>query len=182
MNLVGNLLIAPPAVKGNFWHKTVIMVTEHSIQGTLGLVLNKESNLSIEQFGEQIGINLDIPGMMYIGGPINNQSLTMIHTPEWLSKNTLRINEKFSLSSADDILPRLAVGDRPKKWRLFLGMCGWAHGQLLNEIKGVAPYQHQNSWCIASPTVDLVFDSEGKDQWCAGIDQSGKEFAQNILM
>jgi putative transcriptional regulator len=182
MNLVGNLLIAPPAVKGNFWHKTMIMVTEHTAQGTLGLVLNKPSNFSIEQFGEQINLDLDIPGSIYIGGPVSGQSLTMLHTNEWLSKNTLRINDTFNLSSADDILPRLSEGDRPRKWRLFLGMCGWAHGQLLNEIKGVAPYQHQNSWCIASPTVDLVFDSEGKDQWCAGIDQSGKEFAQNILL
>jgi len=182
MNFVGNLLIAPPAVKGNFWHKTMIMVTEHSPQGTLGIVLNKPSNFSIEQFGEQINLDLNIPGPIYIGGPVSSQSLTLLHTNEWLSKNTLRINDTFNLSSADDVLPRLSRGDRPKKWRLFLGMCGWATGQLLNEIKGVEPYLHQNSWCLAQSTLDLVFDGDGPEQWCKAIDKSASEFAQNILL
>ena len=182
MNHVGNLLIAPPAVKGNFWHKTMIMVTEHTAQGTLGLVLNKPSNFSIEQFGEQINLDLDIPGSIYIGGPVNPQSLSLLHSAEWCCSNTMQLNEHFSVSSAEDVLPKLSGGDRPAYWRIFLGMCGWGPGQLLNEMKGVSPYKHQNSWCIATPTIDLVFGSEGKDQWCAGIDQSGKEFAQNILL
>jgi putative transcriptional regulator len=181
MNIVGNLLIAPPSVKNSFWSKSVIMITEHGIQGTLGLVLNKPSNLSIMEFGKQLNMILNIPGMVYIGGPINNQSLALLHTPEWTSKNTLQISDQFSVSSADDILPRLSLGDSPKEWRLFLGMSGWANGQLINEIKGNEPYRHETSWITASPTSELVFDFEGKDQWCKAIDQSASEFAQNLL-
>lgn len=181
MNLLGNLLIAPPAVKGNFWHKTVIMITEQSPQGTLGIVLNKQSQLSIRDFGEQLGIDLDLPGMMYVGGPISNQSLTLLHSPEWLSKNTLRINKHFSLSSADDILPRLAAGDEPEHWRLFLGMCGWAPGQLQGELAGTHPWKIENSWCISSADLDLTFEYDGSEQWCSALDKSANEFAQRIL-
>jgi putative transcriptional regulator len=181
MNIVGNLIIAPPAVKGNFWHKTVIMVTEHHAQGSVGLVLNKRSQMSIVEFGEQLGHQVDVPGFVYLGGPVNVKSLSFLHSNEWNCKNTMQINDEFSISSADDILPRLAMGDRPEQWRLFLGMCGWSPGQLVGEIKGQTPWNEETSWCLASADHELVYGSDTKDQWCNALDRSGLEFAQSIL-
>ena len=181
MDLIGNLIIAPPAVKGNFWYKTVIMITEHHHQGSVGIVLNKRSHMSIKEFGEQLGYELDVPGFVYLGGPVNVKSLSFLHSNDWVSKNTMRINEELSLSSADDILPRLAMGDRPERWRIFLGMCGWAQKQLLGEIKGIPPWQQSTSWCTAKSDLDLVFGSDNKDQWCHALDRSGLEFAQTVL-
>jgi putative transcriptional regulator len=181
MNLVGNLLIAPPAVKGNFWHKTVVMITEHHNQGSVGLVLNKRSNLSIKEFGEQLGFDLNMPGYVYLGGPVNTKNLSFLHSSEWTSKNTMRITETFCISSADDILPRLAEGDCPIYWRIFLGMCGWSQNQLMGEIKGHPPWNKEHSWCLTSGNFDLVFGSDNKDQWCNALDHSGLEFARNIL-
>jgi len=181
MNLVGNLLIAPPSVKGNFWYKTVVMITEHHSHGSVGLVLNKRSSLTIKDFGNQVGIPLDIEGYVYQGGPVSPQSLSFLHSNEWFSKNTLRLNENFSLSSADDILPRLSLGDHPKKWRMFLGLCGWGPGQLQGEIAGTPPWKKETSWCFSSADDSIVFESDQKDQWCHAIDRSGLEFAQSIL-
>ena len=181
MDLVGSLLIAPPAVKGNFWYKTVIMVTEDHSGGSVGLVINKRSDLSLKSFGEQLGYNLNMPGFVYQGGPVNSKSLTMLHTSEWSCKNTMRVNRDFSISSADDIIPRLAKNDTPERWRLFLGMAGWAPRQLLAEIKGDAPWHKETSWCLAKSDIGLVFGSDNKDQWCNALDRSGLEFAQTVL-
>ncbi len=181
MNLSGNILIAPPAMKGNFWHKTVIMLTEHHSKGSVGLVLNKRSNLSVVEFADQLGYDIDVPGFVYVGGPVNTKSLCLLHTPDWVSSNTMKINDRFFLSSAEDILPRLAMGDTPDQWRLFLGLSGWAPGQLIGEIKGVPPWNEQHSWCLASADEEMVFGSDEKDQWCKAIDRSGLEFAQKIL-
>lgn len=177
MDLVGSLLIAPPAIKGSFWYKTVAMVTEHHSQGSVGLVINKRSTLSLKSFGEQLGYELDVPGFVYQGGPVNTKSLTMLHTNDWSCKNTMRVNEQFSISSADDILPRLSMGDTPRRWRLFLGLCGWAPNQLINEIRD----HSSTSWCTATSDIDLVFGSDNKDQWCNALDRSGLEFAQTLL-
>jgi putative transcriptional regulator len=182
MNLIGNLLIAPPSVKGNFWHKSVIMVTEHHGQGSMGVVLNKRSELSLKSFGEQLGFDLDMPGFVYQGGPVNTKNLSFLHSNEWVSTNTMRINETFSVSSAEDILPRLSMGDKPLHWRIFLGIAGWSPGQLLSEIKGESPWNHSTSWCVASADLDTVFGSDQKEQWCTALDRSGAEFAQNILL
>jgi len=182
MDLVGKLLIAPPSVKGNFWYKTVVMVTEQHDTGSVGLVLNKRSDLTISDLGMQVGLDLDdIPGFVYIGGPISQQSLSLLHTAEWKCRNTINLTRNFSLSSADDILPRLADGDVPRKWRMFVGMCGWAPNQLLNEIVGKHPYRHETSWCISSSNYELVFSTDNKTQWSSALDHAGLEFAQNVL-
>jgi len=182
MNLIGNLLIAPPAVNGNFWYKTVITITENHSHGTVGVVLNKRSQLSIREFGDQLGYVLDYDGYIYQGGPVNVKSLSFLHTNDWACKNTLRINNFFSVSSAEDILPRLAMGDSPSQWRIFLGMCGWGPSQLQAEIKGDPPWCHATSWCTATTTnLDLIFGSDNNDQWVAAIDHAGLEFAQTIL-
>jgi putative transcriptional regulator len=181
MDIVGNLLIAPPSVKGNFWYKTVVMITEDHANGSVGIVLNKRSQMTLKDFGEQLGYEIDLPGYVYLGGPVNVKSLSFLHSSEWSCLNTMQINEEFSLSSAEDILPRLAAGDVPKKWRLFLGLCGWGPGQLESEIKGKPPYE-TTSWCTSNSDIDLVFGSDTKDQWCNALDRSGLEFAQNMLM
>lgn len=181
MDLIGNLLIAPPAVKNNFWYKTVIMVTENHQDGSVGLVLNKRSQMTVKEFGEQLGMRINLPGFIYLGGPVNVKSFSFLHTNEWSSSNTLQINEHFSLSSDEDILPRIALGDTPKQWRMFLGMCGWGPNQLLTEVKGIHPYPVENSWCTATADLNMVFGLDYKDQWNAALDRSGQEFAQNIL-
>jgi putative transcriptional regulator len=182
MNLVGNLLIAPPAVKGNFWYKTVVLITEHHHAGTVGIVLNKRSSLTIEAFGQQLGLPLDIPGYVYQGGPVNPNNLSFLHSSEWSSKNTMRLSEDFSISSDEDILPRLSLGDFPNQWRLFLGVAGWAPGQLLGELQGIPPWKKEHSWCTSSADLEILFENDNADQWCNAIDRSGKEFAQNILL
>jgi putative transcriptional regulator len=181
MNLVGNLLIAPPAVKTSFWHKTVIMVTEHHGSGSLGLVLNRKSELSLTDFGRQLGFNIDLPGHVHIGGPVNVKNLSFLHSNDWISTNTMLVNEEFSISSAEDILPRMATHDLPKHWRLFLGVCGWGPNQLLGEMQGEAPWKKETSWCTANSDLDLVFGSDHHEQWCCALDRSGLEFAQNIF-
>jgi putative transcriptional regulator len=181
MNIVGNLLIAPPSVKNNFWQKSVVMVTEDHAHGTAGVIINKRSNMSVVEFAQQLGIALGLPGFVYIGGPVNPKNLSILHSSEWTCSNTMRINDEFSLSSSHDMIPRFAVGDLPEKWRIILGVSGWAPGQLNSELEGTAPFKHENSWCVVKSSVKLVFGDDNNAQWCNAIDQSAQEFAENLL-
>ena len=176
-------MIAPPAMKDSFWAKTVILVTEHQSQGSLGLVINKRSEMTVNQFCQQLGFeDVDIDGYVYIGGPVNRQSLSFIHSSEWSSTNTLRLDDRFSISSDHDIVPRLCLGDRPKHWRIMLGLCTWTAGQLDGELKGEAPWPRETAWCTATTDLDLLFKTDQSEQWCQALDRSGAEFAQSILL
>lgn len=180
-NLKGKLLIAPPNVRGNFWAKTVILITEHSHQGSLGIVIGKKSKLTIREFMSQCGLEADVPGMIYIGGPVNVKALTMLHSAEWSCGNTLHINNELSISSSPDLLHRIAMNDRPINYRLILGLCVWSPDQLDSEINGKPPYSHDFSWLLATPNQHLIFGADGSDQWTQSIELSGSEFVQKLL-
>jgi len=181
MNLEGKLLIAPPSVRGNFWAKTVIFVTENHTRGSMGLTINKVSKMSIREFANNCEVDCDIDGFVYVGGPVNVKALTLLHSAEWACENTMQINNEFSISSHSEILQKLAMGDRPNYWRLIVGLCAWTPDQLESEIRGRQPYNHNMSWLIATPSQESVFGLDGNDQWTSSIEQSGLEFVQSIL-
>lgn len=177
----GTLLIAPPSVQNNIWAKSVILITEHHERGSLGLILNRRSNFSLIEFAEQCNIELDLPGQVYIGGPVNQKSFCMLHSSEWASSNTLKIDQRLSLSSTPTLLEELKQGNRPKFFRLFVGMCGWAPNQLLSEYKGDPPFNHNTSWLTFKANYDIIFKHDGKEQWTNALERCGQEFAQNLL-
>jgi putative transcriptional regulator len=181
MNLAGTLLIAPPLMKNNFWYKSVIFLTENHQNGSMGLILNKRSQMTVSDFTEQIGPRMNIPGNIYLGGPVNVKALSMLHTSEWGCSNTMQINEKFSISSAEDLLVRLADGDAPNYFRLFLGLCGWAPRQLKEELEGIPPHDKNLSWLTASADYEIVFENDLRDQWHLAVERSGNEFVQSVL-
>ena len=181
MSKTGKLLIAPPSVKGNFWSKTVIFVTEDHDRGSVGFVLNRPSKMPIAEFSQQHGIDSDVDGFIYIGGPVSVNAVTMLHSSEWECTNTLQVNNDFALSSAPDLLERISLGDVPKYWRLFAGLCAWAPTQLESEYKGLNGYSHDHSWLLASANYQNVFVKNYMEQWTTAIEQSGQEFVQNIL-
>lgn len=181
MNFTGQLLIAPPNVRGNFWQKGVIFITEHHQRGSMGILLNRNSKNTIVDFSKQLGLDYDIPGYVYVGGPVNIKALTILHSSEWRCQNTLEIDSEFCLSSQPDLLQRLAMGDRPKYWRMFLGLCAWSPNQLELEVKGRHPYNHDSSWLTATPNHHSVFELDSNEQWTHCIECSSSEFVQKLL-
>lgn len=178
----GKLLIAPPVDTGSLWDKTVILITEHDAAGSTGIILNKPSMMNMEEFGQRLGHEiLDTEEVVHIGGPVKPTSVSFLHTSDWTSSNTLIINDELSLSSAADIVPRLAKGDRPERWRLMLGLCTWEPDQLLGEINATPPWDHSLQWCTMSNNLDVIFDNDEEDQWMQAIEQCGIEFAQAML-
>jgi putative transcriptional regulator len=180
-NLVGNLLIAPPALSGTFFQKTVVLLTEHHLNGSIGIVLNKPSQMSVKEFARQNNVILNQPGFVHIGGPVNVKALTMVHSNDWKCTNSLRLNTEFSVSSSAEILTRMAMGDVPNRWRIFAGLCSWSKGQLQNELDGMPPHSLNQSWVTATATTNALFDYDGPEQWSESIEIAGSEFAQNIF-
>jgi putative transcriptional regulator len=179
-NLLGKLLIAPPAIKDGFWQKSVVIVTEN-YKGHTGIVLNKPSKMSVKEFAKQNHIMLDIPGFIHLGGPVNTKALTMLHTNEWSCENTMKVTEDFSISSSPEILTKLAMGNIPEKWRMFVGLSGWTAGQLELEIAGEPPYTKNTSWLTSSSDLDIIFGYSTQQQWTESIERSGSELVQKML-
>lgn len=181
-NLVGSLLISPPAVNNGFFKESVILLTEHYANGSIGVLLNRPSKMPIKEFAKQNNVLLNVGGMVHIGGPVNVKALTMLHTNDWSCANTMRINETISISSSPEILTYMAMGKIPKQWRMFVGLCGWAQGQLQNELEGNKPLNKNLSWITAKPDLNIIFNKNDIDQWKQSIELAGSQFAQTLLI
>lgn len=183
MNISGTLLTAPPAVQHPLFSSASVLLTEITPMFTTGLIINRESRMTLAEFGERLGFDFDhVPGMLHIGGADKQTSFSILHSPEWSSLNTFSVNEQFSVSSDNEVLKRFELGDEPRYWRMFLGMCLWEPGELENEINGLGSSKSNINWCTSSCDTELVFETDLEDIWDIALERCGLEFAQNFML
>jgi putative transcriptional regulator len=179
----GTLLIAPPAVQHNLWGGSTVLITDIERTNAVGLITNKPSRMSISEFGDRLGYDLDhISGMLYIGGPERQTSFTILHSSEWKCSNTFKISNEFSITSNDDALKRFYLGDEPEQWRMFLGMCVWPIEKLEKQISGDITGTTHINWCTSSSDSELIFDTDVEDVWDNALERCSLEFAQNFML
>jgi putative transcriptional regulator len=171
-NRVGKLLVAHPNLPDDDWfRKTVIYIYSENEQGTLGVALNVETTTTTKKLCYDKGILYPSEHpRIYKGGPVVEQNILMLHSDEWSSRNTTHAGPRYRLSSDTVMLERLSMGDQPAYWRLLLGLCAWAPGQLDLELSGQFPYTAENSWLICDANDDIMFNYSGEEQWKAAVE------------
>ena len=171
--LTGDLLIAMPEMLDPRFRKSVIYICTHGPEGAMGLVINKPiEEITFDEVLEQF--NIDACGASNIevmnGGPVESSRGFVLHSPDYIQKETLVICKNFALTATIDILEAVARGDGPQKQLLALGYAGWGPGQLDAEILN-------NGWLNVRADDEIVFQSEHIEKWnCAmtkiGVDPS----------
>lgn len=158
------MLIAHPNIEHGLFAKSVILITEHHQRGTVGLILNKPSEISLIQILQNHGIDwTTVPNELFTGGPLNQSALIMIHTSEWYSQNTMGITRNLSISSDDVMLEKVSMGNFPNRFRFVSGISGWVPGQLDAEI-------NSQSWLTCEPNEDIIFNYTSTAQWRKAVD------------
>lgn len=175
MKHAGQLLVSPPVQEDEFWAQSVVFLYEESPAAVIGLVLNKPSDRTVQELAEHQGLTYFGKEMIYIGGPVNSSALVMLHTDDWTCSNTMHIKNGLRISSDGTMIERLCDGDRPKKWRLFLGMSGWTPKQLDAEINGTPPYTKSASWLVSPMAADIMFEEDDKTMWKHALDLAIQE-------
>ena len=73
----GKVLISEPFLGDNYFKRSVVLITEHNKEGSVGFVINKPVKIKI---GEVMN---DLPGVDHnfsLGGPVASDTLHFIHT------------------------------------------------------------------------------------------------------
>jgi putative transcriptional regulator len=179
--MIGSLLVAPPAQEDEFWSKTVVFLYEKNKAATVGLIVNKPSDRTLRELAEHHDIDYTGDEVIHIGGPVNPSALVMLHTDDWACSNTMPITSTFRVSSDKSMLQRLCSGDRPRHWRLFLGMSAWTNGQLENELAGLPPFSKKAAWLTAPATEALVFSNRPDKVWMKSIEGAADQLVQNYF-
>jgi putative transcriptional regulator len=152
--LQGQLLVASSDLLDPNFLRTVVLIVQHSDEGTLGLILDRRTSTSLEQMWEQIGQTpCERDEKLHLGGPVSGP-LMAVHT--LANASEVEINEGLYFSAGTEALRVLAaLGDHDV--RFFVGHAGWGAGQLEGEIA-------DGSWQLTPATIELVF-SGTDDLW-----------------
>ncbi len=175
--IAGGLLIAMPQLVAdpNFARSVVLMI-EHSEQGSLGLVVNRPLELSLGDVMRTLELEWEgeAEDPVYSGGPVQPQSGWVLHEPVSLGTEQppVSVSSGIELSTSPDQLREIASSP-PVKVRFLLGYAGWAPGQLETELAS-------GSWLVAPSTAKLIFDTRAEDMWETAIRSLGIEPATLI--
>ena len=165
----GCLLVSEPHLPDSNFERTVILLCKHDATGSFGFVLNRKSNLSLEEL-MQDATGLTNP--IFVGGPVEQNTLHFIHQDNTLP-HAEPVGDSFYWGGNFELLltwlkENIADGNRVK---FFLGYSGWGAGQLMDEIK-------ENSWIVLKPdNVDFLFTESGDDMWKNILEELGGRFS-----
>jgi putative transcriptional regulator len=170
MDLIGKCLIARPTITDPLFKRSVVFIYEHTPQATIGLVINKKTPtmLQLKDVLQHRGYDTVATDPLYIGGPVNERAICLLHTTGWHSSNTMVINDRFSISSDDLMIYKYCNGDVPSGFKFCMGTAVWHPQQIVMELKA-------NHWLVSDLSTHNVFDYEGRELWDLAIENNAKE-------
>lgn len=165
----GVLLIAPPMMHDPNFRRSVVLLCEHTPEGSFGLILNRPLGVHLAEVIRGIEENEMLIGQ---GGPVQTDTLHFIHTCGDLVPESIPISEEVYWGGDFDIMKLLIeTGQISKKdVRFFLGYAGWSAGQLLDEIE-------QGGWLVAPGRAPFVFMPDPDALWRSVLRTMGGEYA-----
>jgi putative transcriptional regulator len=133
--LRGKLLIAAPSLF-DYFRRTVILVIEHTAEGAMGVVLNRESETRVADAVPQLAPLAGEDELVRIGGPVAPDSVVALGEFEDLGEAGLQVVGRLATLDPD------APNDSLRRVRVYAGYAGWGAGQLDGELE-------QDAWVVA---------------------------------
>lgn len=164
----GKLLIAEPSIfNDNSFNRSVILLTEHNNDGSIGFIVNKPSIHTIVDLIPEIKST----HVVYNGGPVSEDNLYFIHRIPHLIPNSIAIDEGIywagDFEAVRDLLHNNLISENDI--RFFLGYTGWSNNQLNEEIKEV-------SWIVKDNSYKNILNVTPNSFWREELIKSGGEY------
>ena len=151
----GTFLIAEPFLNDPNFDRSVVFLCEHSESGSLGFVVNYETNLFLGDVLEE-NIYEDIP--LFIGGPVEKNTLHFLHRRPELIPGSVEVGNGIYWGGDFDQAKRElnSYTLKPEDIRFFVGYSGWSEGQLDEEMA-------RKTWIVAPADAACLFDTPVKE-------------------
>lgn len=165
----GVLLVAPPMMHDPNFRRAVVLLCEHTSEGSFGLILNRTVGVRLSDVIPDLDDG-DIP--IDNGGPVQTDTLHFIHTCGDIVPGTIPVSSGISWGGEFDFMKLLIETEQisKKDVRFFFGYAGWSPGQLSHEIE-------QGGWLLASGGEESVFSDDPDSLWKHVLRMMGGEYA-----
>lgn len=152
------LLIATPFLWEDSFRRTVVLVTEHSAEGTHGFILNRPLGVGVQEiFGDSFP---KIEAMVYEGGPVETDTLHFLHNVGDLISDSHRVGNGIwwggDFEEVKFLIEQQLI--TAENIRFFIGYAGWEAGQLAAEME-------ERHWLTSEGDANYVFRLPSNDVW-----------------
>jgi putative transcriptional regulator len=167
-SLAGQLLLAAPTLLDPNFRRTVVLVGVHSLQGALGVVLNRPSDVAVHDAVPQLQDAVDAGEPVYVGGPVQPGSVVLL--AEFLEPALagVLVVGRIGFPAADTDVRQLAAATARR--RVYAGFAGWGEGQLDAEVD-------HGDWIAHSALPDDVFTELPAELWGSLLARKGGSYA-----
>lgn len=164
----GKILISEPFLRDAMFGRSVILLIDHTDEGSMGLVVNKQLPLFLNDIIMEFKYIADIP--LYKGGPVATDTLFYLHTLSDIP-GAISINKGLYLNGDfDEIKKYILQGNTVSEHiRFFLGYSGWESHQLSNEIR-------ENTWLVSEEQEADLMKDDTKDMWRKALEKLGSKY------
>ena len=165
----GHLLISEPFLQDENFVRSVVLLCENNENGAFGLVLNK---LSILKLGELIDELSFLDCEVYVGGPVEQNTLHYIYYGEQLLEGSIKLGDQLWWGgNFEQLVSKLKLSEIDLgKIRFFIGYSGWSEGQLKSEIE-------EKTWIVSDSTdTNYILNSSPEELWRVILKNMGGEY------
>jgi putative transcriptional regulator len=175
-SLGGRLLVATPLLGDPNFRRTVILIVEDEPEeGTLGVVLNRPTEVQVGQVLESWTDLVTGPSVVFRGGPVSPNSALALALARgddeplgWRSLEGSDLTSRIGLVDLE--APPELLADGISSLRVFAGYAGWGPGQLQAEIE-------EGAWYVLAGEPTDAFLAEPERLWPEVLRRQGGEFA-----
>jgi hypothetical protein len=180
-NYTGYLLASHPKRVDASLRRSTILIIDHDASGAIGLQINKQfiSNISLNSVMQNVGLISSNDQPLFNGGSESSNRIHIIHTLDWFSPTTNRLNESIGISSDISVLTAISKDEGPSQLRAVAGFTRWLPGHLEGEILGESPWNINQSWSFITANSETLFGYTDIDQWHKVITDSSRQQVAN---
>jgi putative transcriptional regulator len=171
---VGDLLVASEKLGDPNFAQSVVLILDHDEDnGTLGLVINRRSEIPLSKvFPDIKGASAD---PVYVGGPVSLTAVqALLRQPAETEDVKHVTGDVYSTASKQVIEESVRSRLVSSKFRLYVGYAGWAPGQIEAEMQ-------IGAWSVLSNRSKLIFDSDPDSLWSRLMHESHMQIASTRL-
>ena len=164
----GKILISEPFLRDATFGRSVILLIDHTDEGTMGLIINKPLPIFVNDIIKEFKYIDDIP--LYKGGPVATDTLFYLHTLANIS-GAIPVSKGLYLNGDfDEIKKYILQGNKVDQHiRFFLGYSGWESEQLSTELK-------ENTWLVSKEENAYLMNGDTKDMWKQALEKLGSKY------
>jgi putative transcriptional regulator len=151
------LLIAKPGMADVRFRDAVVLVTQTRDFSTVGVILNRPTDLKLQQLWPDAPRD-GFQGPIYYGGPVMDQVIVTLFKSDLPPDGpAFHVLKDVYLAMHPKIVEPL-LGLRHARMRVFAGFSGWAPRQLQSELE-------RDGWFILPATEEVVFRRDTSGLW-----------------